>query len=174
MKILKLFLTSVFILVANAAFATSASVTNLSVGGYGGGTALLVVAGSNGYVSITKSGTTTGGSVTSVSDIETLNYITMVSQPNGGALSYAGCSLTVPEGATASVSFYAALPSTSTGNLSVQVGSVSYSASKGSNYSQVVSLASGTYNLSVYGCEGTNGTGMVAQVTATITYPDSE
>jgi hypothetical protein len=172
MKMLKLFLAALFILAANVVCATGATVTNYAIGGYGGGTALLVVSGSNGSVRMDKSGTEISGPATSIATLENIHVIALVAQPNGGALSYSQCTVTVPAGATATVSYAASLPSTSTGSLSFQAGPVNYTATPGSLYYSSSTLPAGTYNLRVYGCEGQMGTGMVAQVSMQIIYPE--
>lgn len=166
MKTLKLFLTLVFFFVANAIYA-DATVTSPSISSYGGGTAMLLVGGTNGNWMLNSSGGT--GSLANLSDVVGTRSAVLLAQPSGGALKSSQCTLTIPSNATATVT-YAVAMSGSTGQVSASIGSTTINGVANTSRTGSVTLSPGTYAIQANAYVGPEGGGTVVYLTVQITY----
>lgn len=166
MKTLKLFLTLVFVFVANAIYA-DATVTSPALSSSGGGTAMIVVGGSNGTWMWSSDGST--ANIANLSDVVGTRMTVLLAQPSGSATKGSQCTLTVPTGATASVTYSVSMVGT-TGLVYATVGGTTHYGVGNSNVSGSVTLTPGTYTLKAYAYVGSNGGGTVVQVSTQINY----
>lgn len=155
-----------FLLTANAAFADYATVSSPYIGNSGSGAAMLLVGGSNGTWALSDSGT--AGSLPNLSDVTQIGGIILLAQPGGGIIKYSQCSLVIPQGTAASVSYTASMTG-SGGTVYVQIGSSTFYAPSAGTTSGSVTLSSGTYFLKAYGTAPAGGS--FIQISVNITYP---
>ena len=164
MKILKLLLSVAFLHVANAAFATGASVPSASASGSGAGTAVTNVIGSNGtYAYNVSSGST--GSISTPSGVDDVATVVVGSAAGYNASYAASATVVIPTGETGTVSYSISRGTYATASLTVGSTSISTAGSG------TITLSPGTYNLYTNASAGTNGGGS-AQIVVKIAYDE--
>ena len=171
MKILKLIVALGSILVANAIYATDASVTSASVSGSNSnpGYAVLVINGSNG--TFVQMLTGTSGSVSTATAVTHVTKVTFTAEASDSSATGASFTVVIPAGATGTVTFAANRTNHANASASVSVDSSIYTATYTTVASGSVTLASGTHTISVSSSAGYQNGGVISNGELDVTYP---